>query len=119
MPPRLAAAAHFDPGRRWRPNHPAGQRQDHAPADPCSELHIHRDGHRDLATDAERPVPVVKAFLTAETEIAPKLLMTRHAGRAFGGTRRRSRHARALGRRGDSARSASALREAATCPRTH
>jgi len=38
-----AAAAHLDPGRRRRPHHPAGQRPDHALADPAQRTaHLSR-----------------------------------------------------------------------------
>ncbi len=71
--PRLAAAAAAgpDPGRRRRPDHPAGQRADHALAHTGSELHVYQGGHLELAAHPERIAPVVEAFLDNQPHATP------------------------------------------------
>ena len=74
-PPRPAAhpAAHLDPRRERRPDHPAGQRADHAArCCPTPSLHVYDDGHLGLLTSADELGPLVSRFLTSPSgEKAP------------------------------------------------
>ena len=61
-----AAAAHPDPGRRRRPDHPAGQRADHAPADTAQRAaHLPRRPPR-AGRRRRTPGAGVEAFLDAD-----------------------------------------------------